>query len=71
MPEALFIGADSSTRSALEHLLVNDLPFRDAFTLPGVVWYPRSRAISSVLVAGMIDFTTALALLDMRHGAKN
>jgi len=71
VPEALFIGSDSSTRSALERLLVNDLPFRDAFTLPGVVWYPRSRAISSVLVAGMIDFTTALALLDMRHGVKN
>jgi type II secretory ATPase GspE/PulE/Tfp pilus assembly ATPase PilB-like protein len=68
VPEALFISSEHGTRAKLESILINDKPFREAFELPGVVWYPRSQAVIAVLEAGMIDFTTALSLLDMRHG---
>ena len=69
VPEALFIGADHDTRAKLESILINDQPFREVFSLPGVTWYSRRQAVAAVLASGMIDAVTALSLLDMRHGA--
>lgn len=68
VPEALFVGSDHETRAKLESILINDQPFREVFSLPGVTWYPRQQAVAAVLAAGMIDAVTALSLLDMRHG---
>lgn len=70
VPEAMFIGADHETRAAFESILIKDQPFRDAFDLPGVFWYPRRQAVAAVLAAGIVDAITALSLLDRRHGAK-
>jgi len=70
VPEALFIGANHDTRAKLESILINDQPFREVFSLPGVTWYPRRQAVAAVLAAGIIDAATALSLLDMRHGVR-
>lgn len=70
VPEALFIGSDHGTRAQLESILINDQPFRDAFDLPGIAWYPRRQAVGAVLAASLIDVPTAMALLGLRQGMK-
>lgn len=67
VPEAMFLGHDHKTREDLELILINDRPFREAFSLPGVVWYSRRAAVSTLLHAGVLDAITALSLLDIRH----
>ena len=66
----MFIGTDHETKAQFESILINDQPFREVFSLPGVTWYPRRQAISVILKEGLIDALTALSILDIRHGAR-
>lgn len=70
VPEGMFLGHDQATREAFESILINDRPFREVFSLPGVMWYPRRMAVSTLLHAGVLDAITALSLLDIRHKEK-
>jgi type II secretory ATPase GspE/PulE/Tfp pilus assembly ATPase PilB-like protein len=69
IPEALFIGTGHETRAALETILVKELSFRAALSLPGVLFYPRHQAIAAVLASNIVDAETALSVLDIQQGA--